>query len=485
MFVTRIKASTDDRSAYGDFWFSPIMGRTASGISVSADRALQLPVVLACVRVLAESFAVLPLKVYQKGTERKLLTKHWLYDLLARRPNPYQTPFEWTEMMQGHLALRGNAYNEIITNRQGAITALMPIHPDRMKVEVIGSGTDFDYRYRYTDRLGQQIVFTRSEIWHLRGLSSDGIMGLSPIGVARESIGMGLAAQEYGARFFQNDAKPGGGWIEMPTNFKDKAQREQFRESWQEAQTGQNRGKISVLEFGMKFHEVGPTNKDSQFLEARQFQVSDIARMFRVPPHMVGDLTKSAFANIEQQSLDFKINTMLSWANRWESSIETNLLLEDEQDIDVEFDFTVLLRGDQAARSAYYHNGILDGWMTRNEARAAENLPSIEGLDEPLLPLNMIEESEAGNPPAGQDAGQGKPANPEPADNSKARLAHVVRGNAARMARRLAAGNAPSPEILADALAISVDSATEWLGKPMDGTEEQITTALATIRGST
>ena len=486
MFVTRIKASTDDRSAYGDFWFSPIMGRTASGISVSADRALQLPVVLACVRVLAESFAVLPLKVYQKtATTRKLLAKHWLYDLLARRPNPYQTPFEWSEMMQGHLALRGNAYNEIITNRQGAITALMPIHPDRMKVEVIGSGTDFDYRYRYTDRLGQQIVFTRAEIWHLRGLSSDGIMGLSPIDLARESVGMGLAAQEYGARFFQNDAKPGGGWIEMPTNFKDKAQREQFRESWQEAQTGQNRGKISVLEFGMKFHEVGVTNKDSQFLEARQFQVSDIARMFRVPPHMVGDLTKASFSNIEQQSLDFVTNTMLSWANRWESSIETNLLLESEADIDVEFDFTALLRGDQAARSAYYHNGILDGWMTRNEARKAENLEPIDGLDEPLLPLNMIEESEASNPPAGQDAGQGKPANPEPEDNSKARLALVVRGNAARMARRLVAGNVPSPEVLADALAISVDSATEWLGKTMAGTEEQITTALATIRGST
>jgi HK97 family phage portal protein len=238
-------------------------------------------------------------------------------------------------------------------------------------------------------------VFTRGELWHIRGLSSDGIVGLNPIEIAREAVGLGLSAQDYGARFFQNDAKPGGGWIEFPGNFKDKSARDTFRESFQAAQTGLNRGKIAVLEYGMKFHELGLTNKDSQFLEARQYQVGDIARMFRIPPHLVGDLSKATFSNIEQQSLDFVIYTMTPWAERWESSIESNLLLEQDRNIEVEFDFAGLLRGDQSARSMFYHNGILDGWMTRNQARESENMEPIDGLDEPLMPLNMVPVSDA------------------------------------------------------------------------------------------
>jgi len=396
MFISRIKADSGDRSPYGNFWFEPVSGRTASGARVSPDRALQLPVVFACVRVLAESFGVLPMRLYRTTNgKKKPVLQHWLLDLLGKRPNKWQTPFEWREMMQGHLALRGNGYNQMLTDRRGNITDLIPLHPDRVKIELLNTGGDFNYRYRYTDRFGHEQIFAREELWHIRGLSSDGIAGMSPIELARESVGLGLAAQEYGARFFQNDAKPGGGWIEFPGNFKDKSARDTFRESFQAAQTGLNRGKVAVLEFGMKFHELGLTNKDSQFLEARQFQVGDIARMFRIPPHLVGDLSKATFSNIEQQSLDFVIYTMTPWAERWESSIETTLLLSEDADIEVEHDFAGLLRGDQAARSAYYHNGILDGWLTRNEARASENMEPIDGLDEPLRPLNMVEESDA------------------------------------------------------------------------------------------
>src|SRR5690348_5165354 len=160
MFLTKMRASAgDDRSPYGDFWFTPVASRSATGLRVSPDRAMQLPAVLACVRVLAESFSILPLRVYRNtGSTRKRLTKHWLIDLVARHPNPYQTPFEWREMMQGHLALRGNAYNQIIANRSGNITALMPLHPDRTKIEFLSGGTEFDYRYRYTDRAGVEHV---------------------------------------------------------------------------------------------------------------------------------------------------------------------------------------------------------------------------------------------------------------------------------------------------------------------------------------
>lgn len=396
MFISRIKADGGDRSPYGNFWFEPVTTRTASGMRVSPDRALQLPVVFACVRVLAESFSVLPMRLYDVGGYKKTpIRKHWLLDLLCRRPNQYQTPFEWREMMQGHLAMRGNAFNQIVTDRRGNITDLIPLHPDRIKIELLDGGGDFDYRYRYTDRFGSVRVFTRGELWHIRGLSSDGIVGLNPIEIARDAVGLGLSAQDYGARFFQNDAKPGGGWIEFPGNFKDKSARDTFRESFQAAQTGLNRGKIAVLEYGMKFHELGLTNKDSQFLEARQYQVGDIARMFRIPPHLVGDLSKATFSNIEQQSLDFVIYTMTPWAERWESSIESNLLLEHDRNVEVEFDFAGLLRGDQQARSMYYHNGVLDGWLTRNQARESENMEPIDGLDEPLMPLNMVPVSAA------------------------------------------------------------------------------------------
>jgi len=176
-----------------------------------------------------------------------------------------------------------------------------------------------------------------------------------------------------------------------------------------------------VLESGMKFHEVGVTNKDAQFLELRAFQITDIARLFRVPPHMIGDLSRATFSNIEQQSLEFVMHTMTPWAERWEASIESELLLADDP-VEVEFDFANLMRGDAASRSAYYQSGIQNGWMTRNEARIAENLNPIDGLDEPLRPLNMVEErvvEEAEVNPAIEAQGLQAPAKLPPKAHTK------------------------------------------------------------------
>lgn len=360
---------------------------------VSADSAMRLTAVYACVRILSETMASLPFVLYRTDASggKVRVTNHWLYRLFARRPNRFQNPFEWREMMQGHLALRGNAYNRIISNARGEITELVPIHPDRIRIELLPSG---EFRYRVTDRDGRESVLPRGEVWHLRGLSSDGLLGMSPIEIARESVGMALAAQDYGARFFANDAKPTGGWIEFPGSFKDAEAKKVFRESYQQAQSGANRGKVLVLENGMKFHEVGVTNRDAQFLELRKFQITDIARLFRVPPHMIGDLDRATFSNIEQQSLEFVMHTMTPWAERWEASIEAELLPDDDG-LEVEFDFANLMRGDAASRAGYYQSGIQNGWLTRNEARLAENLNPLEGLDEPLRPLNMTEESDA------------------------------------------------------------------------------------------
>lgn len=383
--------------------------RSGSGMRVSADSAMRLTAVYACVRILSETMASLPFVLYRTDSSggKVRVTDHWLYRLFARRPNRFQNPFEWREMMQGHLALRGNAYNRIVSNASGEITELVPIHPDRIRIEILPSG---EFRYRVTDRSGSESVLPRGEVWHLRGLSSDGLLGMSPIEIARESVGMALAAQDYGARFFANDAKPTGGWIEFPGSFKDAEAKKVFRESYQQAQSGANRGKVLVLENGMKFHEVGVTNRDAQFLELRKFQITDIARLFRVPPHMIGDLDRATFSNIEQQSLEFVMHTMTPWAERWEASIETELLPDDDG-LEVEFDFANLMRGDAASRAGYYQSGIQNGWLTRNEARLAENLNPLEGLDEPLRPLNMTEESDAEE---AEDEPAEKPPTPEP-----------------------------------------------------------------------
>ena len=461
------RASTDDRSPWGDFWFSPTSVRTASGARVSPESAMRLAAVYACVRVLTEAMAQLPLCLYQARADggKDRVTDHWLHRLLCRRPNQFQNAFEFREMLQGHLALRGNAYCQIIANNRGEITELVPMHPDRVRIELLESG---DYRYRFLNRQGSEIVFARTDVWHLRGLSSDGIVGLSPVELARDSLGMALAAQDYGGRFFANDAKPTGGWIEFPGAFKDTEARKVFRESYQSAQSGANRGKVLVLEQGMKFHEVGVTNKDAQFLELRAFQITDIARIFRVPPHMIGDLSRATFSNIEQQSLEFIMHTMTPWAERWEASIESELLL-DSDPIEVEFDFTNLMRGDAASRSAYYQSGIQNGWMTRNEARIAENLNPLAGLDEPLRPLNMVEESYAEDTEL--DAEQAEDPKLEstepPRDTSEpdARLARVLSATANRFARRLSrAGtiNTKDIELVSEALAVPFDQAWHW-----------------------
>ncbi len=392
-FLSRWRASSGDRSPWGDFYFEPVSARTSSGARVSPDSALRLAAVYACVRVLSETMASLPLVVYRARADggKDQVTDHWLYRLLAKRPNRFQNPFEWREMLQSHLVLRGNAYNQIVTNPRGEVVELLPLHPDRVRLELLPSG---EYRYRFTDRTGADNILPRGQVWHLRGLSSDGLLGLSPIDLARESLGMALAAQDYGARFFANDAKPTGGWIEFPGSFKDSEAKKVFRESYQQAQSGANRGKVLVLENGMKFHEVGVTNRDAQFLELRKFQITDIARLFRVPPHMIADLDRATFSNIEQQSLEFVMHTMTPWAERWEASIESELMLDGEE-LEVEFDFANLMRGDAASRASYYQSGIQNGWLTRNEARIAENLNPIDGLDEPLRPLNMVEEGDA------------------------------------------------------------------------------------------
>ena len=392
MFLSNFKAGADDRSPWGDFWFQPVGASSLSGARVTPDTALQITAVFACVAVLAESFAILPPVLYrQNGRKKEIVTDHWLYTLLAKRPNRYQNAFEWREMCQGHLVLRGNCYNRIIANSRGQIIELLPINPDRVSLQI---KTDGSFNYQIKNRDGTIETLTRGEVWHVKGLAPDIYQGYSPLAVARDAIGNAISAQSYGGKFFANDAKPNGGWIEFPGQFKDTEAKRLFRESWQSMQAGNNRGKTAVLDMGMKYHDIGVSNSDAQFLESRKFSIEEIARLFRVPPHRIGHLDRSTNNNIEHQGLEFVAYTMTPWAERWEAAIEADLLSEDDN-IEIEFNFDRLLRGDSKARASYYHAGVLDGWLTRNEAREFENLPPIDGLDEPLRPLNMVPEADA------------------------------------------------------------------------------------------
>ena len=456
MFLSGAKADFGgDRSPLGSFWFEPVGMRSSTGLNVTSMSAMRLSAVYSCVRVLSETFAVLPFKLYKMRDDggRDLVTDHWLYRLIAKRPNAFQTPFEWREMIQGHLCLRGNAFNELTIDSNGQITDLLPIHPDRIKAQQLTNG---DYCYLVTDLDGTQRRLSRGKVWHLRGLSNDGITGMNPIEIAADVLGLGIAAQTYGARFFANDARPGG-WIEMTGKFADNEAKEEFKRSWQEAQGGRNRGKTAVLQAGMTYKPLAVNNNDAQFLETRKLSRSEIASLFRIPPHMIGDLEKATFSNIEQQSLDFVIHTMTPWAERWESSIESVLMLSDDANLEVEFDFANLLRGDRTARALFLKAGINDGWMTRNEARISEGMNPIDGLDEPLRPLNMVENNQAADELAEPPAQNDDKLLPN------ARTTALLQGNADRMARRIEAGSPPTALVLAEALQIPLTSAAKWL----------------------
>ncbi len=381
-----------DRSPGADYWFHPIAGSmTAAGVRVSPESALRATAVLACTRLIAQTLGSLPAVLYrrlQRGKERA--REHPLYKLFRQRPNPWQTAIEFYEMMTAHAALRGNAYAIKVYDSRGNLLALEPVPPDQIRVDELPTGR---LRYLVTDKQGRDWQYNEEDIFHLRGMSLGGKMGISVIGYGANSIGMSIAADLYGARFFANDATPGGVLLH-PTHFRDKESREQFSKDWQKAQAGSMRGRTAVLEDGLKYEDIGMTNTDAQFLEARRFQIADIARLFGVPLVLLGETEKSTSwgSGVEQIMIAFVMHTVRAWCVRWEQAIQRDFLEDEgepEDEYFLEFMLNALLRGDQKSRFESYGKGINDGWLLRNEAREFENLNPIEGLDEPLQPMNM------------------------------------------------------------------------------------------------
>ena len=321
--------------------------------------------------------------------------QHPLYSVLKDVPNSEMSSFTFREMLMTNLLLWGNAYALIKRNRSGEIVELYPLKSKNMVVE--RDATTNAIKYTYTNNRGMTKTYSPKQIFHIPAFSFDGIIGVSPITYAREAMGLALATEEFGARFFGNGARPGG-VLEHPGVLKDP---EKLRESWNKVYQGTaNSHKVAVLEEGMKYHEIGMSPEDSQFLQTRSFQIAEICRIFRVPPHMVGDLSRSTFSNIEHQSIDFVVHTIRPWLVRWEQAITRALLNEEERTIYyAKFNVDGLMRGDFVTRMNGYAIARQNGWMSANEIRALENMnkiPADQGGDLYLLNGNMITAMNAG-----------------------------------------------------------------------------------------
>ena len=383
---------------------------TYTGKHVSEQSALEYTALFTCVRILSETLAYLPLHFYRRleprGKERA--PDHYLYPLLHDQPNPEMTSFVWRETMQAHLCTWGNAYSEIDwNNRNGKVNALWPLRPDRMQVE--RRNGKIYYIYALPD--SKKVVLPAYRVLHIAGMGYDGVKGYSPVSMHRQAIGMGLSVEEYGSRFFASGGKPGG-VLRIPGKLKDVSVGE-LRKSWNEMHSGLDKQhRIAILEQGMEFQQVGIPPEDAQYLQTRTFQKREMASIYRIPPHMIADLERATFSNIEHQSIDFVVHTIGPWLRRWEQTMALKLLTdEDRRRYFAEFLVDGLLRGDIQSRYQAYATARQWGWYSANDIRELENqnpLPGEQG-DIYFVPMNMIPADQAAIMPEIKEPAAGEP----------------------------------------------------------------------------
>ena len=417
--------------------------QAASGITVNETTALNFTSVYGAVRILAEGISALPLPVYRRkqprGKERDF--SHPLYEILHDSPNPEITSLEFRETLQGHLCLWGNAYAEIERSMGGEVKGLWPLLPNKMIVR----REKGQLVYEYDVGKGPAARLPADRILHLRGLSSNGIMGYSPIGLAREAIGLGLATEEFGARLFSNDATPRG-VLEHPKKLNRESE-DNLKRSWYEAHGGLKKShRLAVLEEGMKYHQISIPPEHAQFLQTRNFQVAEIARMFKVPLHMLANLDNATFSNIEHQGLEFVTYSLMPWLVRWEQRIKLSLFTKAERraGLFAEHVVAALLRGDIKSRFEAYAVARNNGWMSADDIRELENLNPIgeeNGGDDYLRPLNMVVAGEDQEPPAAaRSTSHRSEARGLRSSTARRRLSQAFRGMfvdaAARIVRR-------------------------------------------------
>jgi len=416
IFSKLIKARDKPTDYYTGSDYTFLFGPTTSGKSVNEFTAMQTTAVYSCVRILSEALASLPLHIYRyKANGKERVYDHPLYHILHDEPNSEMTSFVFRETLMSHLLIWGNAYAQVIRDGAGRVVAIYPLLPNKVDVSRDKNGEIY---YTYTRTSDENpnfkdygtVVLRRQDVLHIPGLGFDGLVGYSPIAMARNAVGMTLACEEYGASFFANGANPGG-VLEHPGVLKDP---KKVRDSWNKVYRGTtNAHKVAVLEEGMKYQQIGIPPEEAQFLETRKFQINEIARLYRIPPHMVGDLEKSSFSNIEQQSLEFVKYTLDPWVIRWEQALQRSLLLPREKnEYFIKLNVDGLLRGDYQSRMNGYSVGRQNGWLSANDIREMEDMnqiPDEEGGNLYLINGNMTKLKDAGafaqkNQPASESA---------------------------------------------------------------------------------
>lgn len=382
----------EERSRIDDPQFWPqLFGtsyRSQSNIEVTPDTAMKLSAVYACIRVIAEAIASIPLQFYKRSKGGKeIADTHDLYYLLHDQPNQNQTSFEFREMLAAHLLLRGNAYSYIEKN-DAWVTALYPLNPAKMQVEKRG---DFEQpQYRYTFDNGSQTIYPAEYIWHIPGLSFDGLVGISPISYARDVIGLGLSGDQYMSKLYANYARMGV-VLTHPGKLSDEATK-MVKDAMEDAYTGPNAYKTMILQGGLGIEKIGMTNHDLQHIEQKKMSIEEVARIFKVPTILIGHPDKAAtYASVEQQMLAFITHTIRPWTSRIEQSITKSLLMgREKKKYFAEFNLNDFVRGDIATRYNAYALARQWGFMSINDIRGLENLNKIEeGGDDYLHPLNM------------------------------------------------------------------------------------------------
>lgn len=377
IFSGLFKSRDHPKNSYDSPSYTYFFGRSNSGKRVSDRTALQHTAVYACVRVLSEAIAQLPLHVYrytENGKER--VPTHPLFYLLHDQPNPEMTSFVFRETLMSHLLIYGNAYAQILRNGKGEVLGLYPLMPDKMKVDRDEKNRLVYIYSRYDEanpNLKEQgdIVLYADEVLHICGLGFDGLVGYSPIAMAKNSIGISIACEDYATSFFANGASPSG-VLEHPGVIKNP---ERLRDAWAKAYGGHNSHRVAVLEEGTHYTPISIPNNEAQFLETRKFQVEEIARLYRVPLHMIGDLDRATFSNIEQMSLEFVMYSLDPWIVRWEQALQKALLSDSEKgQYFIKFNVDGLLRGDYASRMQGYATARQNGWMSANDIRQLENM---------------------------------------------------------------------------------------------------------------
>lgn len=372
-------------------------GPSEAGPTINPQTALALTAVQRAVTLLAESIAQLPSRLYQAGAgdSRRLVTDHPAHRIIALQPNGWMTPFQAHEYKQHSMGLRGNAFALKEIAGDGSVQSLYPLHPDRVQI-LVSPQDRMPYYQILAAQDGISGVFPLRQIHHVRWIGDNPYAGLSPIALHKEALGIVAASEKHTARVFGNGTRLSG-VITRPKDaagIKEQAVIDRILADWKRKYSGAgNAGEVALLQEGMEFKPLSMSNEDAQLIEARGYGVRDVARIYGIPPHKLGDLSEATFSNIEQQSLEFVVYTLMPWIKRHEEAMERDLLSADDRaaGLYIQFDVTSLLRGDTQSRYAAYAQARQWGWLSVNDIRRLENLPPIQGGNVYLTPLNMVD----------------------------------------------------------------------------------------------